>query len=326
MSIASTQLFLEEIEKGISQHLVVDSVQQIMRCVADICSSYIIEHVIEADVSNDYLKAFLDAKEIEGRSHKTIKRYEYILGRALKSIGVSVRSITTFHLRSYLIDAKNQGMSDRTLEGVRSILSSFFGWLWKEGMIERNPCANIGPIKCKKQIRLPFTSEEIERMKESCDNIRDKAIISFLLSTGCRISEACDLNKEDVNFVALECKVLGKGNKERTVYIDAITAMLLRRYFLSRSDNHEALFVGKGSARMTPGGIRARLKTIEETSGVEDIHPHRFRRTLATTLINRGMPIQEVASILGHDKIDTTMTYVYIEKDNVKNAYRKYAS
>jgi site-specific recombinase XerD len=149
-------------------------------------------------------------------------------------------------------------------------------------------------------------------------------MISFLLSTGCRISEVCGLNRESVDLKNLECTVLGKGDKERTVFFDDVTAMLLNRYFSERKDNSPALFAGKGTDRMTPGGVRAKLKTIAQRAHVENVHPHRFRRTLATTLIDRGMDIQEVAALLGHEKLDTTLKYVYINKVNVKNAYKKY--
>ena len=325
MSIASRQMFLEEAERQLGDRLTVTYTREAMKLLADILSGYEIEHIKQEDSSSDYVQAFLDAKEIEGRSPKTIERYRYIIGRMLVGINAPVRRITTFHLRSYLMENKNRGISDNTLEGIRSVMNSFFGWLWREDMIEKNPCANIGPIKSRKQIRLPFSAEEIERIKECCTTFRDKALVSFLLSTGCRISEVCALNRDDIDFGSLECTVLGKGNKERTVYIDNVTAMLLRRYFKNRNDNEPALFIGKGTTRIKPGGVRARLKTIEARAGVENVHPHRFRRTLATNLINRGMPIQEVAAILGHDKIDTTMKYVYIEKEAVKSAYRKYA-
>lgn len=202
---------------------------------------------------------------------------------------------------------------------------SFFGWVQREGLIPNNPCGNLSTIKCGKEVRLPFSDVDIERLKETCETARDKALIAFLLSTGCRVGEVCGLNRADIDFANLECTVLGKGNKERTVYLDNVAAMQLRIYLNTRTDTCEALFAGKGSERLQAGGIRKRLNEIGEKAGVENVHPHRFRRTLATTLINHGMPIQEVAKILGHEKIDTTMTYVYIDKTNVKNAYRRYA-
>jgi site-specific recombinase XerD len=203
-------------------------------------------------------------------------------------------------------------------------MCSYFGWLQKEGLLEANPCANLAPIKCVKKVRVPYTEVDIERLKESCWCTRDKALIVFLLSTGCRISEVCGLNRDSIDFISGECTVLGKGNKERTVFIDDVTAMLLQRYLSERTDESPALFSGKGTKRMTPSGIRARLHNIAKKADIDNVHPHRFRRTLATTLINHGMQIQEVASILGHDKLDTTMKYVYIDKTKIKNSYRKF--
>ena len=274
---------------------------------------------------DDLLRAFLDAKRLEGRSEKTIYGYRRIIERMLESVKVPTYEISIYNLRSYLMQERNRGISDVTLEGNRNVFSSFFGWLYKEKLIQDNPCANLGPIKHIKKIRVPFSEVEIEMLKEACKTARDKALISFLLATGCRISEVCNLNRDDIDYQNLECTVLGKGNKERTVFLDDITAMLLKRYLAERTDDMPALFIGKGTERLAPGGVRFRLNEIADRAGVQNVHPHRFRRTLATNLIDRGMSIQEVASILGHENINTTMTYVYINKENVKNAYRKYA-
>lgn len=328
MSIAAKMVMMRDLERQLGSMLTADDVQRVMQALSDQLSRYDMEAAAGSYVegeSDDYLNAFLDAKQIEGRSAKTIERYRYMLSRILGEIRVPVRDITIYHLRNYLMQMKKRGIGDSTIEGTRSIMNSFFSWLQREGMIERNPCGNINTIKCAKKIRLPFSDTEIERLKEASTGARDKALICFLLSTGCRISEVCALDRTDIDFHSMEVTVLGKGNKERTVFIDGVTAMLLKRYLASRKDTLPALFVGKGSERMTPGGIRFMLKDIEQRSGVENVHPHRFRRTLATSLINHGMPIQEVAAILGHDKLDTTMKYVYISKTNVKTAYQKYA-
>lgn len=326
MSIASKQMLLKELQDHAAEKMNAKDLQVFISETSAMLARFDVEYTDNTGrASEDYLKAFLDAKQIEGRSEKTLERYRYILMKMLDRVAAPLPEITTYHIRSYLIEEKNRGLGDKTIEGERTVFSSFFGWLWKEGLLDKNPCANIGAIKCAKKIRHPYSDVEIEKLKEACGSIRDKALISFLLSTGCRISEVCGLDREDVDFESLECQVFGKGKKERTVYIDNVTAMLLKRYLKSRSDLMPALFVGKGTERITPGGVRARLKTIAEKAEVENVHPHRFRRTLATNLINHGMQIQEVASILGHDKIDTTMKYVFIEKTNVKNAYRKYA-
>lgn len=275
--------------------------------------------------SHDLLQAFMDAKRIEGRSDQTLIRYQYIIEKLLEELNCPIRQITVFHLRNYLMRKKQLGISDTTLEGMRSIYSSYFGWLFKEGLLPANPCVNLSPIKCAKVVRLPYSSTDLEKLKEACTCTRDKAIISFLLCTGCRISEVCSLNRSDINFQKGQCIVFGKGAKERTVFINDVTMMLLKRYFDERKDALPALFIGRASKRMTPQGIRNMLTTIADKAGVEHVHPHRFRRTLATNLIDHGMPIQEVASILGHDKLDTTLTYVYSDIENVHNSYKRYS-
>ncbi len=327
MSVQAKQNLVSDVAERVGEFLTATDTAKVSTALTDVVTNYDVEMLnidsIDSD-SLDLLKYFLDAKQTEGRSAKTVERYSYILEKMLKGVGIPVQRITVYHLRSYLMEEKNRGISDRSLDGLRSIMSSFFGWLTKENLIKSNPCANIAPIKCQKKIRLPYSATDIEKLKTNCTCIRDKAIVCFLLATGARISEVCALNRTDIDFQNMECTVLGKGNKERTVYMDEVTAMVLKEYLATRTDTYEALFGGKGTKRMTPHGVRNMLVDLGETAGVEHVHPHRFRRTLATNLINHGMPIQEVACILGHERIDTTMKYVYIEKSNVKNSYRKY--
>lgn len=326
MSIAAKQLLLKEIERQLGSDLTVDQVNSVMPKLGSIISGFDIEQILQSDgAAKDMLDAFLEAKEIEGRSPKTLERYKYLITRFLEQSKTPTSKISVYHIRSFLMAEKKRGISDSTLEGLRSVLSSYFGWLHKEGLIQTDPCGNLGAIKCQKVVREPYSDTDIERMKEACDSQRDRAIIAFLLSTGCRISEVCALNRSDVDFQAGECTVLGKGNKERVVYLDSVALMLLKRYLDKRTDAHNALFIGLRHERLEPGGVRAMLKVLEQKTGVVNIHPHRFRRTLATNLIAHGMPIQEVAAILGHDKLDTTMKYVYLEKSSIKNSYRKYA-
>lgn len=327
MSIETKQIVLKNLEKEFEHTLTLNNMNEILEIISNELDSYNLEQVQqnEFDVSSDdMLNAFLSAKELEGRSPKTLERYKYIITRLLIFTKTPIKNLTVYHLRKYLMELKNKGNSDATLEGIREIFSSFFNWLQKEKLITDNPCANLTPIKCIEKTKLPFSSVDIEKLKENCDNDRDKAIICFLLSTGCRINEVVQLNKNDINFSEKQCKVLGKGNKERIVYIDDITKLFLNRYLSERKDNFDALFVGKGSERMTPSGIRRMLVKLGEKSNVQNVHPHRFRRTLATNLIHRGMPIQEVAKILGHSKLDTTMKYVYIDNNNLKFSYNKF--
>ena len=326
MAVADRTMLMKRIETGLGNTLTVNQLNVVMQTIMLSFGDYEVTYHTKNNVENgsyELLDAFLTAKRVEGRSAKTIDRYRYIINRMMKSIGVPLPNMNVYHIRQHLTDLSAVGNSDRTIEGYRAIYSSFFGWLHREGLLPQNPIANIGVIKCQKKIRLPFSKTDIEKLKEHCRTLRDKAIIQFLLCTGCRISEVCTLNRDAINFQTHEVTVLGKGNKQRTVYMDDICIMLLERYFTERTDNSPALFVGKGSDRMTPGGIRNMLKSIEEDSGVDNVHPHRFRRTLATNLINRGMPIQGVAAILGHDKIDTTMKYIYVAQSNVKSTYNK---
>lgn len=275
--------------------------------------------------ADDYLSAFLDAKKIQGRTDGTIERYRFVISAMLQDIGRPVRSITVYHLRAHLMGRKSSGSKDSTIEGLRCVYNSFFGWLQREGILQTNPCANIGAVKIPKVSRLPFSDTDIEKLKEACSSDRDRALIAFLLSTGCRIGEICRLDRDDVDLQSLECKVWGKGNKERKVYLDTVTAMLLRRYLRSRSDACPALFAGRGTTRLQRDGARAALKKIAEKAGVENCHPHRFRRTTATRLIRHGMPIQNVAQILGHDNINTTLRYIHIDDSAISHEFRKYA-
>ena len=325
MSIGAKQNLLREAETRLGTILTAETLARVMPALSESLTGYDVEQIAAQDADYDLLDAFIAAKLVEGRSEKTIERYTYTIRRFLEDTHTTTRQATVYHIRAYFMSEKERGVSNSTLDGIRSVLSSFFGWLQKEGLIERNPCGNFGTIKCAKVVRKPYTAEDIERLKEGCKTARDRALVALLLSTGCRISEVCGLNIEDIRFSALECTVLGKGNKERIVYLDSVCAMLLNRYLSKRKDDNPALFVGKRGERLEPGGVRIMLKQLEKKTGVENVHPHRFRRTLATNLIARGMAIQEVAAILGHERIDTTMKYVYLDKSAVKNSYRKYA-
>ena len=327
MSIEAKTLLIHEFGEKLSPILSAADRDTVLAALSETLVNYGLEHL--GDVGSDFeseelLEAYISAKRIEGRSEKTLERYQYIIHKMMDAIPIPIRSITVFHIRKYFSAEKDRGISDRTLEGTREVLSAYFGWLHKEGLLQANPIVNLGSIKYPKVTRLPYSDVDIEQLKESCDCIRDKAIISFLLSTGCRISEVCALNRQDIDFEKRECIVFGKGSKERIVYLDDVTVMQLKRYLGSRKDDNEALFVGKRKNRLTPSGVRAMLKRVSGSAGVNNTHPHRFRRTLATNLIDHGMPIQEVAAVLGHDKIDTTMGYVYIDRENVKNSYNKY--
>ena len=328
MSLEAKQNLIKHMEQALSETLTAASMTEVLRILTEELGGFSVEQITrntDDAVTEEFLDAFLAAKQIEGRSEKTLTRYAYIIRRMLTAVKVPIREITIYHIRSYLMAEKKRGISDRTLEGNRSIYSSFFTWLFQEGLIARNPTGNLGVVKYTKKIRKPFSAVDLARLKEVCESQRDKAMVSFLLSTGCRISEVCALDRT-ISYQSGEITVLGKGAKERKVYVDDVTIMLLDRYLGERKDQSPALFVGKGTERITPNGVRRALKRLSIKAGVENVHPHRFRRTLATNLIGRGMEIQDVATILGHDKLDTTMEYVCMDQSAVKGSYKKFVS
>jgi len=326
MSIEAKATLLKAMEHQLSTEITAADMSKVLTALADQLAGY---ELVQTDPgvigADDLLDAYTAAMQIQGRSPKTIERYRYIILRMMEVVRVNTRNITVYHLRQYLAQEKSRGIADSTLEGNRQVFSSYFNWLQREGLITTNPTANLGAIKCQKKIKIIYSDIDIERLKFSCKSLRDRAIVCFLRSTGCRISEMTQLNRNDIDLAALEVTVLGKGNKERTVYLDQVTGMLIKEYIDQRTDDHPALFVGKGTERLKPGGVRYMLRHLAERASVNHVHPHKFRRTLATTLIRHGMPIQEVAAILGHDKLDTTMQYVVLDKSDVKNSYRKYA-
>lgn len=326
MAIEAKVTLLGELELDLYNSLTAAQLAEVMSALSDRLNSYTMERLetVGGD-SDDLLAAYTSALSVEGRSAKTIERYRYIICRMMEAVKTPTNKITVYHLRRYLTDEKARGISDRTLEGYRQVFSAYFNWLQRERLIENNPTANLGAIKYQKKQKDIYSDADVERMKFSCKSIRDRAIICFLQATGCRISEMVGLNRADVDLANLEATVLGKGNKERTVYLDQVAAMTLQAYLQTRKDDAPALFIGKGTDRLQPGAVRKMLVELGARAGVTHVHPHKFRRTTATNLIRHGMPIQEVAAILWHDKLDTTMQYVVLDKSAVQYSYKKYA-
>lgn len=285
------------------------------------------EIVVRDGTAEGLLRKYLATKRIEGKSEKTIKRYADLLSAFICQLDRKLYELTAFDIRLYLSVYKEQRkVSNRTLDNMRKVLSSFFGWLHDEEFLPRNPCKSVKSIKYDKIIRLPFSCEETERLKNACTNSRDIALVHFLHATGCRVSEVVSVDIGNVNFQKRELVVYGKGGKERTVYLTAVAAMYLERYLQTRTDENNALFVGKGSNRLKKNGIEAAMKRLGERARVKNVHPHRFRRTLATELIARGAALQDVQRILGHEDIRTTQVYVYTDSKSIKNTYDKYAA
>lgn len=273
------------------------------------------------------LDTFIAAKKIEGCSEKTLVYYRKTVQDMLDGVGKPAQQIMTDDLRKYLSDYQEQRKASKvTIDNIRRILSSFFSWLEDEDYILKSPVRRIHKVKTAKVVKDTYSDEALEKMRDGCGNLRDLAIIDMLASTGMRVGELVLLNREDINFEERECVVLGKGNKERVVYFDARTKIHLQNYLDSRSDSNSALFVGLRAPhnRLSIGGVESTLRELGQVLSIPKVHPHKFRRTLATTAIDKGMPIEQVQQLLGHQKIDTTLHYAMVKQQNVKQAHRKY--
>lgn len=279
------------------------------------------------DDSQKLIDAFVYAKRIEGCSEKTLKYYRTTIETMTEAIDKGVRHMQTDDLRAYLTEYQEKHGSSRvTIDNIRRILSSFFSWLEDEDHILKSPVRRIHKVKTATNIKETYTDEELEKMRDNCTELRDLAIVDMLASTGMRIGEMVLLNKADINFNERECVVFGKGDKERVVYFDARTKIHLQNYIDGRTDDDPALFVTLRAPheRIKIGGIESRLREIGKALEIEKVHPHKFRRTLATLAIDKGMPIEQLQQLLGHKRIDTTLQYAMVKQSNVKQAHRKY--
>lgn len=281
----------------------------------------------DIDDNPKLIDAFVAAKRIEGCSEKTLKYYRITIETMVASIDKGIRHIQTEDLRSYLTDYQSKNQSSRvTIDNIRRILSSFFSWLEDEDYILKSPVRRIHKVKTATNIKETYTDEDLEKMRDNCTELRDLAMIDMLASTGMRVGEMVLLNRNDIDFNERECIVFGKGSKERVVYFDARTKIHLQNYLRSRKDDNPALFVSLKSPyeRLKIGGVEVRLREFGKQLGLQRVYPHKFRRTLATTAIDKGMPIEQLQQLLGHRKIDTTLQYAMVKQSNVKFAHRKY--
>ena len=273
------------------------------------------------------LMNFLASKHVEGCSERTIRYYHSTIDKMLNVVNKKIEFISTDDLRKYLADYKdNNNASKTTIDNVRRVLSSFFSWLEDEDYILKNPVRRICKIKTKKVVKEVISDENFEILRDSCSNVRDLAMIELLASTGIRVGELVNLNIDDVLFNERECVVLGKGDSERIVYFDAKTKIHLLKYLENRTDNNPALFVSfkKPYKRLGINGVERRIRELGNGANIKKVHPHKFRRTMATNAIDKGMPIEQVQKLLGHVQIDTTMQYAMVNQSNVKISHRKY--
>ena len=281
----------------------------------------------EEDDNDNLIAMFIAAKRIEGCSEKTLRYYQSTINAMVSSVGKNVLHILTEDLRTYLTEYQSKNHSSRvTIDNIRRILSSFFSWLEDEDYIIKSPVRRIHKVKTVSSIKETYSDEDLEKMRDNCEELRDLAMIDMLASTGMRVGEMVLLNRDDINFPERECVVFGKGGKERIVYFDARAKLHLQEYLDSRSDNNSALFVSLRAPheRIQIGGIEHRLREMGKRLNITKVHPHKFRRTLATMAIDKGMPIEQLQRLLGHQRIDTTLQYAMVKQSNVKTAHRKY--
>lgn len=324
--------FIQEITDSMTGVLTVDQMTQLNSVLLQTISRYTLiedgDKIQEDIVSNNrLLEIFLSAKLVEGCSVKTIKYYETTVKQLFKYMPKAVKEYTTDDLRAYLaVFQKKHKSSKVTIDNIRRIFSSFFSWLEDEDFILKSPVRRIHKVKTGEQIKEVISDENLEKLRDNCKCIRDLAIIDMLASTGMRVGELVKLNRNDVNFAERECIVFGKGNKERVVYFNARAKLHLQEYLASRKDKNQALFVSldKPHVRLQISGVEMRLRDLGRCLKIPRIHPHKFRRTLATMAIDKGMPVEQVQKLLGHVKIDTTMRYAMVNQTNVKLSHRKF--
>ena len=286
-----------------------------------------LKHKEELDENKNMIESFISSKQVEGCSERTIKYYKEIIEKFVNSFDKSIKQISTNEIRNYLSNYKdNSSCGSITIDNIRRVLSSFFSWLEDEDYIIKSPIRRIHKIKTAVVIKEVLTDENLERLRDECENIRDLSLIELLISTGMRVGELVNLNINSLNFEDRSCIVLGKGNKEREVYFDAKTKLHLKEYISKRNDSNDALFVSmrKPHQRLSISGIELIIRTLGINSNISKVHPHKFRRTLATMAIDKGMPVEQVQKLLGHVKIETTMHYALVNQSNVKISHRRF--
>lgn len=318
MAILLTEYQLERLKETLQQNF--EKVE--MSIITDE-----IEKQKQRETNESYINLFISAKEVEGCSKRTIKYYREIIERLILKLDKDIQSITTEEIRTYLSEYKElSNCNTTTIDNIRRVFSTFFAWLEDEDYIVKSPVRRIHKVKTPTLIKEALTDENLERLRDASGSIRDLVLIELLFSTGVRVGELVKLNISDINFEDRSCKVIGKGNKQREVYFDARTKIHLRQYISNRIDDNEALFVSKNKPhqRLSIAGIELIVRKLGLETEINKVHPHKFRRTLATMAIDKGMPIEQVQKLLGHVKIETTMHYAMVNQNNVKISHRKY--
>lgn len=321
--------FITEIQQHMLPHLNNEQLQK-LRAAMEYCLrgvEIVVTEEPDEKKTVDAVAAFIAAKRIEGCSEKTLNYYRKTIIKMLETIAKEPQRITTDEIRQYLMSYQVDRRSSKvTIDNIRRILASFYSWLEDEDYIIKSPVRRIHKVKTAKVIKDTYSDEVLETIRDNCDSLRDLAIVDLLASSGMRVGELVALNRDDINFHERECVVLGKGSKQRLVYFDARTKIHLRNYLDSRIDTNPSLFVTLRAPykRLQIGGVETRLRELGRRLSIIKVHPHKFRRTLATSAIDKGMPVEQVQQLLGHQKIDTTMQYAMVKQQNVKLAHRKF--
>ena len=327
------ELFVERVVQESTSFLDNNQRIKLKEILTEICIYYRIEKLEQNQKeemqrnNEDILNRFISSKEIEGCSTRTLNYYRDNISKMLNTVNLPINEITTETLRNYLANYKSNSSAGMvTIDNIRRTLSSFFAWLENEDYIVKSPVRRIHKVKTTRRVKETLTDENLEKLRDTCSNVRDLAILELLISTGMRVGEITRLNISDMNFQERSCIVLGKGNSEREVYFSAKSKMYIKKYLETRTDDNEALFVSliKPYNRLGISGIEILIRNLGKEANINKVHPHKFRRTMATMAIDKGMPIEQVQKLLGHIKIDTTMEYAMVNQNNVKNSHRKY--
>lgn len=321
--------FIRETISQMKENLTVEQIAMLEIVLTDILKDKDIIEIVNSQpkTNNEALNAFIASKRIEGCSVKSLTFYETTMRKMFSFIPQVYYSISTEDIRNYLSEYQEQhNISKSTIDNMRRIISSFFSWLENENYIVKSPVRRIHKVKSPKYVKETFSEETVEILRQSCGNLRDLAIIDLLFSTGIRVGELVNLNISDIDFNNKECLVFGKGGKQRKVYFDAKTKIHLKQYLESRTDDNIALFVTiiRPYNRLKTSGVEIALRKLGEKANIDNVYPHKFRRTLATKAIDKGMPIEQVQRLLGHTKIDTTLEYAMVDDENVKISHKKY--
>ena len=329
------ELFAEKVINATEDFLDNNQRIKLKEILTEICLNYHIE-ILEQNQkkeiqknNEEILNKFISSKEIEGCSKRTLNYYRDTINKMFDAVNLPINEITTEKLRNYLADYKNNSNAGMvTIDNIRRTLSSFFAWIENEDYIVKSPVRRIHKVKTTRRVKETLTDENLEKLRDTCSNVRDLAILELLISTVMRVGEITRLNISDMNFQERSCIVLGKGNSEREVYFSAKSKMYIKKYLETRTDDNEALFVSliKLYNRLGISGVEILIRNLGKEANINKVHPHKFRRTMATMTIDKGMPIEQVQKLLGHLKIDTTMEYAMVNQNNVKNSHRKYVN